>query len=97
MKVFYKAIIKDLQKLLVEDVLLRTLRCLNPLEEKAAGSLQHCRTVASHMPSIEPGEEMKVGNEWIRYQEMNVTEDNQSLHVDQFWNKVFTKKDNCGD
>ena len=40
---------------------------------------------------------MKVGDEWIRYQEMNVTEDEQSLLVDHFWNKVFTKKDNCGD
>ena len=98
MKVFYKAAFKDLQKkFLVEDVLLRALACLNPLEQKAADSLQHCRVVASHMPGIPPGEEMKVGDEWIRYQEMNVTEDDQSLHVDHFWNKVFTKKDNCGD
>ena len=37
------------------------------------------------------------GNEWIRYQEMNVTEDDQSLWVDHFWKKVFTKKDNSGD
>ena len=28
---------------------------------------------------------------------MNVTEYDQSHHVDHFWNKVFTKKDNCGD
>ena len=42
MKAFYKAVIKDLQKkLLVEDVLLRALTCLNPLEQKAADSLQH--------------------------------------------------------
>ena len=63
MKAFYKAVIKDLQKLLVEDVLLRALTCLNPLEQKAADSLQHCRVVASHMPSIQPGEEMRVGDE----------------------------------
>ena len=51
MKAFYKAVIKDVQKkLLVEDVLLRALTSLNPLEEKAADSLQHCRVVASHMP-----------------------------------------------
>ena len=98
MKVFNKTVFKDLQKkLLVEDVLLRALTGINPLEQKAAGSFQHCRVVASHMPSFQPGEEMKIGYEWIRYQKMNVTEDNQSLHVDHFWNKVFTKKVNCGD
>ena len=98
MKVFYKTVIKDLQKkLLVEIVLPRALTCLNPLEEKTANSLQQCRVVASHMPSIQHGEEMKLGDEWIRYQEMNVTESDQSLHVDHFWKKVFTKKDNHGD
>ena len=98
MKAFYKAVIRDVQKkLLVEDVLLRALTCLNSLEQKAADSLQHCRVVVSHMPSIQPGEEMQVGDEWIRYQEMNVIEDDQSLYVDHFWKKVFTKKDNCGD
>ena len=98
MKSFYKAVIKDLQKkLLVEDVLLMTLACLNPLEQKAADSLQYCRVVASHMPNIQSGEEMKVGDELIRYQEMNVTDDNQSLCVDHFWKEVFTKKDNCED
>ena len=82
MKAFYKAVTKDLQKkLLEEDVLLRALTCLNPLEQKAAYSLKHFKVVASHMPSIQPGEEMKEGNEWIRYQEMNMTEDDQSLHV----------------
>ena len=75
MKAFYKAVIKNLcKKLLVKDVLLRALTCLNPLKLKAADSLQHCRVVTSHIPNIQPGEEMKV-DEWIRYQEMNVTED----------------------
>ena len=98
MKAFYKAVVKDLQKkLLVEDVLLRALTCLNTLEQKAADSLKHCRVVGSHTPSIQPVEEMKAGDEWIKYQEMNMTEDNQSLCVDHFWKKVFTKKDNCGD
>ena len=42
MKAFYEAVIKDLQKkLLVEGVLLRALTCLNPLEQKAADSLEH--------------------------------------------------------
>ena len=40
---------------------------------------------------------MKVGDEWIKYREMNATEDEQSLCMDHFWKKVFTKKDNCGD
>ena len=98
MKSFHKAVIKDLQKkLLVEDVLLRALTCLNPLQQKAADSLQHCRLVASYMPSIQPGEEMKVGDEWIIHQEMDVTEDDKSLCVVHFWKKVFTNKDNCGD
>ena len=98
MKTFYKAVIKDLQKkLLVKDVLLWALTCLNPLEQNAADLLQHCRVVASHMPSIQPGEEMKVGDDWIRYQERNVTEDDQSLHMDHLGKKVFTRKDNCGD
>ena len=37
MKAFYKAVIKDLQeKLLIEDVLLRAVTCLNPFEQKTA-------------------------------------------------------------
>ena len=48
--------------------------------------------VASHMPSIQPGEEIKVGDDWIIYQEMNVTEDDQSLHVDHFWKKCSPGK-----
>ena len=59
---------------------------------KAADSLQHCRVVASHIPSIQPGEEMKAGDEWIRYKEMNMIEDDQSLHVDNFWKKCSPRK-----
>ena len=40
MKAFDKAVIKDLEtKLLLEDVLLRALTCLSPLEQKAGDSL----------------------------------------------------------
>ena len=92
MKAFYKAVIKDLQeKLLVEDVLLRALTCLNPLEQKTGDSLQYCMVVAGCMPSIQPEEEMKAGDNWIRYPEMNVTDD-QSLHVDCFWKKCSLRK-----
>ena len=44
------------------------------------------------MLSIQPGQEMKVGVEWIRYPEMNVTEDYQSLHVDHLWKKCSPRK-----
>ena len=51
MKAFYKALIKDLLKeLLVEDVLLRTLTCLNPLEQKAVGSTHF--NIAGQLPVI---------------------------------------------
>ena len=51
MKVFYKVVIKDLQKkLLVEDVLLMALTHLNPWEQKPAASVEHSRVVPSHMP-----------------------------------------------
>ena len=33
---------------------------------------------------------MRVGEEWIRYQEMNVREDDQSLLVDHFWKRKIT-------
>ena len=39
---------------------------------------------------------MKVGDRVDQIPRMNVTEDDQSLHVDHFWNEVFTKNDNCG-
>ena len=93
MKVVDKAVIKDLQnKLLVEDILLRALTSLNSLEQKAADSFQHCRVVASQTPSIQPGEEVKVGDEWTRYKEINVTQDDQSLSIDHFWKKCSPRK-----
>ena len=91
--VFHKAVIRDLQKeLLIEDVLLRAPDMSRSIGQKAADSLQHCRVAVSHRPSIQPGEEMKVGGEWIRYQEMNVTEDDQNLCVDHFWKKCSPRK-----
>ena len=35
---------------------------------------------------------MKVGDEWIRYQEMNVTEDDQILSVDHLWKNCSQRK-----
>ena len=67
MKSFYRAVIKDHQKMMpVEDTLLKVLTCLNLKEQKGYNSLQHCRVVAREMPSVQPEEEIIVGNEWMR-------------------------------
>ena len=59
MKSFYRAEIKDLQKMMsIEDTLLRALTCLNPKEQKGYNSLQHCRVVTREMPSVQPEEEI---------------------------------------
>ena len=51
---FYKEEIKYLQKKLpLEDVLLKSLTCLNPRNQRSPDSLQHCKVVASHMPSLQ--------------------------------------------
>ena len=84
MKSFYKAVIKDLQKMMsIEDTLLKALTCLNPKEQKGYNSLQHCRVVAREMPSIQPEEEIIAGDEWIRYQEFEVTYDDLKLRIDK--------------
>ena len=50
---FYKEAIKDLQKkLALEYFLLKSLTCLNPRNQRSPDSLQHCKVVASHMPSF---------------------------------------------
>ena len=56
---FNKEVIKDLQNTLpMEDTLLKALICLNPQHQKAHNSLQHCKVVASQMPSLQPQEEI---------------------------------------
>ena len=98
MKAFYSPVIKGLQKMmLIEDKLLRTLTCLNPKEQKASNSLQHCRTVASEMPSVHPEEEVTAGDEWIGYQEFEVTVDDVKLRIDKLWHKIFSRSDASGD
>ena len=87
---FYKEIIKDLQKKLpLDNTLLKALTCLNPRQQRAHDSLQHCKVLASQMPSLQPQEEVVAGDEWIHYQELNVEEGDLKLRVDQFWHKVF--------
>ena len=95
---FYKEIIKDLQKKLpLDNTLLKALTCLNPRKQRAHDSLQHCKVLASQMPSLQPQEEVVVGDEWIHYQELNVEERDLKLRVDQFWHKVFIMSDATGE
>ena len=98
MKCFYKAIIKYLQKMLpMDDVLLDALGCLNTQEKKSAEGLEHCMTIPKKLSSITGEEQVKVGDEWLRYQEMDVTNEDLEVRVDHFWNKIFSKTDESGD
>ena len=64
--VSYKEVIKDLQKKLpLENVLLKALTCLNPWQQRAHDSLQHCKVVACQMPCLVPQEQVIAGDEWI--------------------------------
>ena len=60
MKLFYKEIIKDLQKLPIEDIFLKSLDMSKSQTAKAHDSLWHCKVVASQMPSIQH-QEVKQG------------------------------------
>ena len=60
--------------------------------------MQHCKVFASQCPVLEPQEEVIAGDEWIRYQELELTEDDLKLkRVDHFWYKVFSKVDTVGE
>ena len=98
MKSFYRAVTKDLKKMMpIEDTLLKALTCLNLKEQKGYNSLQHCRVVAREMPSVQPEEEIITGDEWIRYQEFEVTNDDLKLRIDKYWHKIFSRRDDSGD
>ena len=95
---FYKEVIEDLQKKLpLEDVLLKSLTCLIPRNQRSPDSLQHCKVVASHLPSLQQQDEIIAGDEWIHYQEIDIGEEDLKLRVDHCWHKVFTKGDRSGD
>ena len=81
----------------IDDTLLKALTCLNPKEQKTYNSLQHCREVDSKMPSVQPEEEITAWDEWIRYQELEVTEDNVKLRIDIFCQKIFSRTDVSGE
>ena len=98
MKSFYRAVIKDLQKMMpIEETLLKALTCLNPKEQKEYNSLQHCRVVAREMPSILPEEEVIAGDEWARYQELKLTDEDLKLRIDKYWHNIFNRRDESGD
>ena len=59
--------------------------------------MQHCRAVASEMLSVQPEEEVAVGDEWIRYQEIEVTEDDVKLRIDKLWHTIFSSTDASGE
>ena len=42
-------------------------------------------------------EEIKVGDEWITYQEIEIDDDDLKERVDHFWHKMFNTPDKCGD
>ena len=98
MKSFYRAVIKYLQKIMpIEETLLKVLTCLNPEEQKGYNSLQHCRVVAREIPSVQPEEKIIAGDEWIRYQEFEVTDDDLKCRTDKYWHKIFSRRDDSGD
>ena len=75
-----RKVIKDLQKKLpLDDVILKSLTCLNPRNQRSPDSLQHCKVVASHIPSLQQQDEIIAGDEWIHYQEIDIGEEDLKL------------------
>ena len=90
MRTFYKTVIKYMQQVLpLDNILLRSLSCLNPREQRGQYSMQHCMVVAQNMPSLSEEEQITVGDEWAHYMEVEIKEEDLSLRVDHFWRKVL--------
>ena len=49
------------------------------------------------MPCITGDEKVKVGDEWIRYQEIEINDDDIQGRIDHFWHRIFNIPDKCGD
>ena len=81
----------------IEDVLLQALLCLNPRKQKSPDGLQYCKVIARAMPNIADEDEVKVRDEWIRYQEMELKDEQLELCVDHFSHRIFNKCFECGD
>ena len=98
MKAFYMAVITEMQKKLpLGDELLHALTCLNPKMQKPPRSLQYCWVVAHEMPSVTKEEELRVVDEWIKYQEFEFSDEDYKCRVDHFCSKVFQREDTCGE
>ena len=82
MRCFYKAVIGYFQKILpMDDVLLEALTCLNPRDQKSVHRLQNCKKVVKEMPSIMAEEQIAVGDEWLRYQEIELMNEDMVLEL----------------
>ena len=49
------------------------------------------------MPCITGDEKVKVGDELIRYQEIEINDDDIQGRIDHFWHRIFNIPDKCGD
>ena len=65
--------------------------------QKAHEPLQHCKAVASNMPSTQHKEDFIAGDEWIWFQEIEFTEDDLKCRVYHILYKVLSKADAVGD
>ena len=63
MRTFYKTVIKYLQQMLpLNYILLKSLSCLNPREQRGYNSMQHCMVVARSMPNFSDEEQVSYGS-----------------------------------
>ena len=98
MRCFYKVVNGYLPKVLsMDDVLLEALICLTPRDQKSVHGLQNCKKVGKEIPSIMAEEQIIVGHEWYRYQEMELMNEDMEGRADHFWNKIFRRTDVSGD
>jgi hypothetical protein len=98
MRSFYRAAIKELQKKMpLDSELLSALTFLDPQNQKSSKSLLHCKVVAQAMPSMKGQDDTKIGDEWVRFQQVDISEEDLKKRVDHFWRSIFEKGDACGD
>ena len=75
--------------LLLDNIVLRSLSCLNPREQRGTIFNAICMVVAQNMPSLFEEEQIALSDEWAHYMEVEIKEEDLSLRVDHFWRKVF--------
>ena len=52
--------------------------------QKAPKSLQYCKVLAHEMPSVAPEDEVKAGDEWVKYMDMDISQIDQKGRGDHF-------------